>query len=44
MKHVKRITIPAKALSLEHPTIVDSIKGFFADPVGTIQLHLNKVN
>lgn len=42
MKHVKRITIPAKALLLEHPSIVDSIKGFIADPVGTIQLHLKK--
>jgi len=42
MKHVKRITIPAKALSLEHPSVVDSIKGFIADPVGTIQLHLKK--
>lgn len=43
MKHVKHITMPAKALSLEHPSIVDSIKGFIADPVGTIQLHLKKV-
>ncbi len=42
MKHVKRITIPAKALALEHPSVVDSIKGLIADPVGTIQLHLKK--
>jgi hypothetical protein len=46
MKHIKSLskeTTPAKALTLEeHPSVKDSINGFLADPIGTIQLHLNK--
>jgi hypothetical protein len=26
----------------EHPGILDSIQGFFADPLGTLDLHLKK--
>ena len=42
MKHMKTIskTLPAHAAT--HPSIGDSIKSFFSDPIGTIDLHLGK--
>lgn len=43
MKHLKKISnMPAKALIEGHPGLEDSIKGFLADPIGTIELHLKK--
>lgn len=44
MKHVVTISkhLPAKALLDDHPDLVDSIKGFFEDPIGTIQVHFDK--
>ncbi len=43
MKHMVCVTkdIPAKAIS-GHPSAGDSLKGFFADPIGTIQIHRDK--
>jgi len=37
-------TIPAKAAILPegHPTIEESVKGLFQDPVGTITQHFDK--
>lgn len=42
MKHITKITVPAKACVEGHPGIKDSIEGFLADPVGAIMLHLRK--
>jgi len=45
MKHVSSLSkrLPAKAFWPEdHPSLEDSIKGFLDDPLGVIDLHLNK--
>ena len=45
MKHVSNFSkrLPAKALWPEnHPDFEDAIKGFFEDPIGVIELHLDK--
>ena len=50
MKHLKHVSkeIHARAQIFdffnkeEHPGVADSIRGFFADPLGTIGLHFNK--
>ena len=46
MKHVRRMskTIPAKAAILpeEHPSVEESLKGLFQDPIGTITQHFDK--
>jgi hypothetical protein len=43
MKHVNLVSraLPAHAVA-GHPSIGDSIKGFLENPIGVIQLHLNK--
>lgn len=44
MKHLTTVTTPSKAcLTEDHPSLMDSITGFLADPAGTIQLHLDKL-
>jgi len=46
MKHVaslsKNTPATASVWPETHPSIMDALKGFVEDPVGTIQLHLNK--
>jgi len=47
MKHVTSMTkgVPALAFcTADHPDLKDSITGFLEDPMGTLQLHLNKDN
>lgn len=50
MKHLKHVSkeIPARAQFFdflnkeEHPGVLDSIQGLFADPLGTLNLHFRK--
>jgi len=44
MKHLTSLTksYPALAITDGHPSIVDSISEFLKDPVGVIELHLQK--
>lgn len=44
MRHLKRVSmrLPVPADAAKHPSVGDSIKGFLSDPIGVIQLHLNK--
>ena len=42
MKHLRNLTetIPAKAITDDHPDIFDSINGLFAAPVPIIAFHI----
>ena len=49
MKHLKYVSkeTPVRAFAIdlgkdEHPDIIDSIQGFLADPIDTLNLHLKK--
>jgi hypothetical protein len=42
MKHVAVVSRTLPAQAIDHPSFENSVKGFLEDPVGVIELHLNK--